>query len=180
MTNVPEPDWQPTLAGARLLLRPLAERDYDALLAAASDPLVWEQHPDRSRCTPEGFKPYFQSGLASKGALAVIDRNTEKIVGCSRFTAHDAKAASIEVGYTFLVRRLWGTGANAELKRLMLDHAFRFVEVVLFKVGPDNRRSRKALAKLGAQEIAAPGAACGPDARCPVVYRITRADWARR
>jgi N-acetyltransferase len=35
------------------------------------------------------------------------------------------------------------------LKRLMLDHAFRFVDRVLFVVGEQNFRSQKALGKIG-------------------------------
>jgi RimJ/RimL family protein N-acetyltransferase len=36
---------QPTLKGALLVLRPLRPEDFDALYAVASDPLIWEQHP---------------------------------------------------------------------------------------------------------------------------------------
>lgn len=39
-------DLQPTLIGSTITLRPLREADFDALHAAASDPLIWEQHPD--------------------------------------------------------------------------------------------------------------------------------------
>lgn len=40
---------QPTLHGDLVSLRPLRPDDLDALYAVASDPLVWEQHPDRDR-----------------------------------------------------------------------------------------------------------------------------------
>jgi RimJ/RimL family protein N-acetyltransferase len=56
----------------------------------------------------------------------------------------------VVIGYTFLARRVWGGRYNAELKQLMVDHAFRFVERVWFHVGNCNRRSQLAMTKIGA------------------------------
>lgn len=165
------------MTGPRLLLRPLAESDHAALFAAASDPLVWEQHPDRRRHTPEGFAAYFRSGIESKGALAVIDRASGELAGSSRYRDHRPRESSVEIGYTFLARRYWGGSYNRELKALMLEHAFKSVDAVRFIVGEHNHRSRRALAKLGAVEDAG---ACSGDERCSVVYRITKAAWRAR
>jgi len=145
--------WQPELRGRDLYLRPLTVSDFDALFAAASDPLIWELHPDRERYQRERFEVYFQSGLDSGGALAVIAQESGKIIGSSRFTGHHPPTSSIEVGYTFLTRDYWGGRYNAELKRLMLDHAFQFVERVYFVVGRENFRSQAALAKIGARAV---------------------------
>jgi RimJ/RimL family protein N-acetyltransferase len=163
-------DRQPTLAGPTLRLRPLIEGDRDALAAAASDPLIWEQHPDPERWRPEGFARFFEDALASGGALVVLDRDGA-VVGTSRYEPVDERR--VEIGWTFLVRRCWGGPANRELKRLMLDHAFDAVDAVEFRVGADNRRSRRAVEKLGARldrEIDTP---LGPH----VVYALARADW---
>lgn len=174
-------DWQPTLSGPRLLLRPLAEADYAALFSVASDPLIWEQHPDRRRHTPERFQAYFRSGMESRGALVVIDRQSGEMIGSARFREHNPRESFVEIGYTFLARKCWGGGCNGELKRLMLGHAFRFVDTVFFLVAPENFRSRKALLKIGASELEA--GASGPvpaGARCSIVYRMTKSEWARR
>jgi len=56
----------------------------------------------------------------------------------------------VEIGWTFLGRAYWGGRYNGEMKRLMLDHAFRSVNRVIFVIGPDNRRSQRAVEKLGA------------------------------
>jgi len=88
--------------------------------------------------------------LASGGALIVIDRTTQEIIGSSRYFGYDPERSEIEIGWTFLARSHWGGRYNAELKRLMLDHAFRFVETVIFKIGPTNFRSRKAVEKISA------------------------------
>src|SRR5207237_1386378 len=62
-------DLQPVLEGELLTLRPLRADDFDALFAAASDPLIWEQHPASDRYTPQVFRAFFDESLASGGAL---------------------------------------------------------------------------------------------------------------
>ena len=145
------PDLQPTLTGELVELRPLRPDDVDALQDAAADPLIWEQHPEPDRWTPAKFRAYFDDHLASGGALVVVDRAGGELLGVSRYV-HDAERDEIEIGWTFLVRRAWGGAVNGELKRLMLTHAFRFVPRVVFLVGRDNLRSRRAVEKLGARE----------------------------
>jgi RimJ/RimL family protein N-acetyltransferase len=140
---------QPTLTGERLQLRPLRPDDWDALYAAASDPLIWAQHPDSERFKPDVFRRYFESGLASGGAFAVVDRRSGEIVGSSRYHDYDETKREVEIGWTFLTRDYWGGSYNREMKTLMLDHAFNFVERVSFNVGPTNYRSQRAMEKIG-------------------------------
>jgi RimJ/RimL family protein N-acetyltransferase len=140
---------QPHLAGELLLLQPLRPRDWDGLFAAGSDPLIWEQHPAHDRYKEEHFREYFQGALDSGGAFAVIDRKTEKIVGSSRYCGYNPEKKQIEIGWTFLARAYWGGKFNGEMKRLMLAHAFKSVDSVLFIVGTGNLRSQKAVEKIG-------------------------------
>jgi RimJ/RimL family protein N-acetyltransferase len=142
-------DLQPTLRGTLLALRPLRAGDYADLYAAAADPLIWEQHPDKTRCQPEGFGTFFREALASGGALIATDIETGGVIGSSRFHGYDEEAGEVEIGWTFLVRTHWGGRYNAEMKRLMLAHAFRFVRRVVFLVGPQNIRSQKAVERIG-------------------------------
>ncbi|QYU66759.1 GNAT family N-acetyltransferase [Leptolyngbya sp. 15MV] len=145
-------DRQPVLQGDRLHLRPLAESDRAALYAVASDPQVWGQHPIHDRWREDVFGAFFDEAMASGGALAIIERATGAIVGSSRFVFQTALVGDpLEIGWTFLATRLWGTGANTELKRLMLGHALAGVERVVFRVGENNLRSRRALEKIGAR-----------------------------
>ena len=141
---------QPTLEGERLLLRPLAEDDWDGLFAVASDPLVWEVHPAKDRWQEPVFRAFFADALAKGGALVVIDRASGAIVGSSRFQNHcEEDGGSVEIGWTFLARDYWGGSYNRELKRLMLAHALATAERVHFQVGDENLRSRKAMTKIG-------------------------------
>jgi len=133
------------------VLRPLKESDFEELYAAGSDPLIWEQHPERERFKRENFTRYFQSGIDSGGALATVERSSGRIIGSSRFTGFIASEATVEVGYTFVAREFWGNGHNTEMKRLMLDHAFGHVNNVHFYIGEQNFRSRRAIEKIGAK-----------------------------
>lgn len=165
-------DRQPTLTGPKLLLRPITAVDWQALYAVASDPLIWEQHPQRNRWELEVFRTFFAEALASGGALVAIDRANGLVVGSSRFHGYDEAASEIEIGWTFLSRMYWGGVYNGEMKRLMLEHAFQSVDSVIFVIGPNNRRSQKAVQKLGAvQAQIAPPRDSGGDR---VVFRLTK------
>jgi N-acetyltransferase len=169
-------DLQPTLTGTHITLRPLVAQDFHALFAAASDPLVWAQHPDPDRGTREGFPPFFDGALKSKGCLVAIDATRRLVIGWSRFSNY-APGERITIGYTFLARSHWGGAANAEMKRLMLRHAFTDVQDVMFTVAEHNMRSRRAVEKLGAEFA---GAADTPRwGQIHVIYRLTPQMWAR-
>jgi RimJ/RimL family protein N-acetyltransferase len=146
-------DLQPILKGELLELRPLRLEDHDALYAVASDPLIWEQHPAKNRCEKEGFRVFFQEAMESGGALIAIDAKTRSVIGSSRFYGYDAQNSEVEIGWTFLARAYWGGLYNGEMKRLMLQHAFRFVNAVVFLVAPNNMRSQHALEKIGAVHV---------------------------
>jgi N-acetyltransferase len=143
-------DLQRHLQGELLELRPLAPNDWDELFAAASDSLIWEQHPEPDRYKEDVFRVFFQGALESGGAFVIIDRQTQHIIGSTRFYGYDAEKSEIEIGWTFLARKYWGGRFNAEMKRLLLNHAFKFVESVVFFVGEENVRSQKAMEKVGA------------------------------
>ena len=140
---------QPHLIGDLVEVRPLQPEDWESLFAVAADPLIWQQHPASDRYQEKVFREFFREALESGGALVVIDRKTQEIIGSSRYFGFDPDEREIEIGWTFLARSYWGGAYNGELKRLMLDHAFGFVESVIFKIGPTNFRSRKALEKIG-------------------------------
>jgi RimJ/RimL family protein N-acetyltransferase len=172
------PTWQPSLVGRALGTRPLTEADYEPLFAAASDPLIWELHPDRERYTRPGFEAYFRSGMESRGALAVLDLQSGKIVGSSRYS--EPSSEGVEIGWTFLARAYWGGAHNRELKSLMLGHAFQFVPSVYFVVGSTNLRSLGAMRKIGGVDITGETVPLKRDLAGRVVFRIGRADWLAR
>ncbi len=142
-------DLQPNLKSDLLALRPLRAEDFVALYAVASDPLIWEQHPSSDRYKEEVFEEFFRDGLQSGGALIAIDTKDGRAVGSSRFHGYNEGRSEIEIGWTFLARSHWGGQYNGEMKRLMIEHSFKFVKNVVLLVGPQNLRSQKAVEKIG-------------------------------
>jgi RimJ/RimL family protein N-acetyltransferase len=161
-------DYQPTLIGDIVHLRPLRPDDHADLSAVAADPLIWEQHPVKTRHEPAGFAEFFEESLASGGALLAIDSQTRRAIGSSRLYEYSEKRSEVEIGWTFLARSHWGGAWNGELNQLMLDHAFHFVRSVVLYVDPGNLRSRRACIKIGA--VLEPE----PDAQGRLVYRVAR------
>jgi RimJ/RimL family protein N-acetyltransferase len=166
------------MADALIRVRPLLETDFEALHAVAADPLIWEQHPNPTRWQRDVFRTYFEGGLASGGALLVSDLHSGAPLGSSRYYDLDTAASQVAIGYTFVTREYWGRGYNRALKTLMLDHAFRFVDRVVFHVGAANRRSRIAMERLGGQLVGELQMAYHGEATHPnVVYAIDRRQW---
>ena len=169
-------DLQPTLVGQNLLLRPLTADDWDAMYAVASDPLLWELHPASDRYKEPVFREYFAGAIASRGALAVVDRTTGSIIGGSRYANFVAERNEIEIGWSFLARSHWGGVYNREMKMLMLTHAFRYFDSIRFNIGATNVRSRRAVEKIGARLGGeyVPEAINGVPAVLHVMYRLSR------
>jgi N-acetyltransferase len=147
-------DIQPNhLKNEMVELIPLQESDFDRLFEAASDPLVWEQHPNPNRYKKEIFSNFFDGAILSKGAFIVLDSKTNHVVGSSRFYDFDAENKSVKIGYTFIARKFWGQNINKNMKLLMINHAFEKLDKVLFEIGENNFRSQKAIEKIGASKI---------------------------
>lgn len=169
-------DLQPTLTGKNIILRPLAEGDFEPLFAVASDPLIWQQHPASDRYKEDVFKDFFQVAIASGGALVAIERSSGRIIGSSRYFGYDPEIKEVEIGWSFLARDHWGGTSNLEMKTLMLNHIFQFVDHVVFLVGPENWRSRKAMEKIGG---VLNGERKDDTGARSVVYQIDRSDWMK-
>ena len=163
-------DLQPILEGVLLGLRPLRPDDFHDLYEVASDPLIWEQHPNRDRYKEAVFKEFFREALESGGALIAIDSKDGRVIGSSRFHGYDSDRSEIEIGWTFLARSYWGGMYNREMKQLMLRHAFRFVNSVIFLVGPQNVRSQRAMEKIGGVRVGTRLDSSGQDS---LVYQVT-------
>jgi RimJ/RimL family protein N-acetyltransferase len=146
---MPQPDFQPTLIGPAVTIRPIAPGDWAEMYAAGSDPNIWEVHPVPDRYTEPKFRKFFDDAISSKMAFAFVDRATGQVIGSSRYHGYEPEIGEVEIGWTFLARSHWGGATNREVKRLMLDHAFTFIDTVIFWVGETNWRSQGAMTKIG-------------------------------
>jgi N-acetyltransferase len=169
-------DLQPTLIGPRVTIRPIAQEDWQEMFAAASDPEIWTLHPANDRYKEDVFRKYFDGAIASGSGFSFVERESGKIIGSSRYHAYNPALSEIEIGWTFLARNYWGGSYNREIKRLMLEHAFKFVDTVVFWVGQTNWRSRAAMEKIGG--VLRPGIHTrGGESTPHVVFEIRKPDF---
>ncbi|MBU6261966.1 MAG: GNAT family N-acetyltransferase [Bacteroidetes bacterium] len=142
------------LSGTNIWLEPLQRMHFEELYSVAADPLIWEQHPNPNRYQKEVFTSFFEGALASGGAFIIRSMDSGKALGSTRLYDYNRPHDEIKIGYTFFSRDCWGKGINKEVKTLLLNYAFIYVEKVIFHVGAQNIRSQIAMEKLGAKKIA--------------------------
>lgn len=174
-------DIQPLLENEKAILYPLRETDFDRLYAVASDPKVWEQHPNKDRWKKEVFRTFFDGAMESRGAYLIVDKATGDAIGSTRFYDYNEAESSIIIGYTFYAVSSWGKGVNLSVKATMLDYIFRFVSKVIFQIGAENVRSQIAIGRLGAEKIAEQEITYfGEQPKLNFVYRIEKSQWIKR
>ncbi len=171
---------QSVLENDQAILEPLSAQDFDVLYALASDPRVWEQHPNKERWKKDAFTTYFEGAIESKGAFKIIDKASGEVAGGTRFYEYNAEGKSIAIGYTFYATKYWGTGINPSVKKLMLDYAFQFVDTVIFHIGATNLRSQIAIGRVGAVKVGEQTIAYHGEApKLNFVYEIKKEDWVK-
>ena len=134
-------------------LIPLKDNHFDELYKVASDPLIWEMHPIKNRYQKEIFTPFFDGAVNSESAFLILKKDTNEVMGTTRFYDYNVEKSSVAIGYTFIERKFWGGSYNSAIKKLLIDYTFQYVNTILFHVGSENIRSQKAVLKLGALKI---------------------------
>ncbi len=166
---------QPVLENEQLVLYPLQESDFEDLYLVASDPKIWEQHPNKDRWQKEVFRNFFNGAIQSQGAFKIVDKSSGKIIGSTRYYDYNEEGNYILIGYTFYDTSCWGKGFNPMVKKLMLDYIFQFVAKVQFHVGAGNLRSQIAITRIGAEKIGEEEIAYfGEPSKLNFIYEITK------
>lgn len=169
---------QPILENENIALLPLQEDDFEALYAVASDPKIWEQHPNKNRWQRDAFQNYFEGAITSKGALKIIDKTTGEIAGATRIYFDKDFADAAFIGYTFFATKYWGEGINHQVKKLMIDYLLQYVSQVLFQIGANNLRSQVSIGRLGAKKIGEQEVAYyGEPSLMNFIYSIKKGNW---
>lgn len=172
---------QPVLENEKAILMPLGENEFEQLYAVASDPKIWEQHPNKERWKREVFETFFHGAVESKGAFKIINKAAGDIAGSTRFYDYNEADDSIFIGYTFYATAYWGTGFNMSVKKLMMDYIFQFVSAVYFHVGATNTRSQIAIGRVGAIKVGEEEVKYfGEPAKQNFVYKIDKRDWINK
>ncbi|MCU0329287.1 MAG: GNAT family N-acetyltransferase [Chitinophagales bacterium] len=170
---------QPTLQNKLVKIIPLKQEDFEPLYQVASDPLIWEQHPVKTRYQRDVFQSFFDDAMQSEASFLFRDAQNDEIIGNSRYYEYDAVHKSIAIGYTFLARKYWGGVYNYALKSLMIDYAFNFVETIVLHIGESNIRSQKATEKLGAVKVGTLAKEYhGVGTVINFIYHIDKSSWA--
>ena len=168
------------LENETLKLIPIKESDFEKLFAVASDPSVWEQHPNKNRFKREVFQTFFDGAIESRGAFLVVEKSSDEVAGSTRFYDFNPDENSLYIGYTFYGTKFWGKGINPQAKKMMLDYIFQFVDKVNFHVGASNFRSQKAMEKLGAIKTMELNVAYfGEEEKTNFQYEIRKEDWLK-
>ncbi len=174
-------DFQPLLISDLVTARPLQAKDFEQLYTAASDPLIWEQHPNRFRYKRDVFETFFQGAIESASAFLVTDTQTGEVIGSSRYSNYDEAARKVAIGYTFFIRKCWGKGYNPALKKLMIDHAFQFVDAVDFYIGAVNKRSQISIQRIGAIKTGEEETAYyGEAPKLDFIFSIGKDEWQKK
>lgn len=139
----------PFLENNIVIVKPMTNSDFEALLKVANDPILWEHHPISSGYTKTGFEKFFNEAIGI-GSLLIIDKVKNAVIGSTRLYGYNEKENSIVIGHTFISREYWGSGYNKSIKKLMLDYAFTHVNKVVFYVVENNIRSKKVFEKIRA------------------------------
>lgn len=173
-------DIQPSLENKNIRLEPLKNGDFDRIYNVASDPKIWEQHPNKNRWQKDVFLNFFDGALKSNGAFLIVDKTSDEVIGSTRFYDYNENDSSILIGYTFYSTSCWGKGINYAVKSLMLDYIFQYVDRVEFHIGAENIRSQKAIDKLGVTKIGEQEVTYfGEESKLNCIYSITKNEWLK-
>ena len=147
-----------TLEGKCIRLEPLSLAHHAALCEAGLDEDLWRWIAAPVR-TPEEMRAYIETALSEQAAgralpFATIERASGRAIGSTRYGNIDRPNRRVEVGWTWIARPWQRTAVNSEAKYLMLRHAFETLGCIRVELKTDslNERSRKAIARIGAQE----------------------------
>lgn len=152
-------DWatpSPRLEGAIVTLEPIDPAHEEGLFLAGDFDEVWKWLP-LARPDRQSFSKVFDHLIGENAAdrqKTWVTRagDSGEVIGTSSMLALRPEHRGLEIGWTWLAPPHWRTGANAEAKLLMLDHAFAALECIRveFKTDANNEPSRRALEALPA------------------------------
>ena len=147
-----------TLTGSKVILEPLSLEHLDGLISAVKDGELWKLW-FTSIPAPEKAGEYIKTALDMRenaGAMPFVvrDRESNKIIGCTRYFNVDEVNQRLEIGYTWYSESYQRTAVNTECKYLLLSHAFEKLDAIAveFRTHWHNHKSRAAIARLGAKQ----------------------------
>jgi ribosomal-protein-alanine N-acetyltransferase len=140
----------------RLLYRPLAESDFDAVHAYASDPEVTahlDWGPNDVAATRAFMDRVFAHQVAAEPeaiTFVIVERSSGELIGACSLHHLDRTNRSSAMGYT-LRRASWGQGYGSEMAAALRDFAFTRCDVhrLWATCRPENVGSARVLERIG-------------------------------
>jgi RimJ/RimL family protein N-acetyltransferase len=145
------------LQGQTVDLLPLEKEHFEELYLAASDKKLWELIP--TDCSiQENFTAAYTTALTEREKgnhypFIIYHKQTQKIIGSTRLFDIFPNDKKLEIGWSWIIEKYWGTRVNPECKLLLLTFCFDVLKArrVQIKTDQNNIRSRKAIEKIGGQ-----------------------------
>ncbi len=145
------------LNGELVKLIPLDIQHFCELEMLAREKRIWEFLPVGMSSTEKRMDS-FQHAIVErdKGTqcpFVIILKSNQKIIGSTRLMNIEKAHRKLEIGWTWLHPNYWATGINLECKLLLLTYCFEQLSTirVQLKTSVENRRSQKAIEKIGGQ-----------------------------
>jgi RimJ/RimL family protein N-acetyltransferase len=145
------------LCGELVTIEPLLCDHAEGILAAADSDEVFAWLPYSRPRDLGAAQAWIADALADRDAhrrlpFAVRGPENGPVIGSTSYWDFDAPNAHVEIGSTWLQRASWQSGANVEMKLLLMRHAFEDLglERVSFRTDIRNQRSQQAIERLGA------------------------------
>lgn len=147
-----------SLEGKFVKLDPLRVDHIPGLYEAASDPDLW-LWTSVAITAQSDMEKYVRDAIAGRERVeclpfVIIEKESGKIVGSTRFGAIDRLQKKAEIGWTWITPDFQRSAVNTEAKLLMLTHAFEVWKAIRveFKTDSNNEKSLKALKRIGAKK----------------------------
>lgn len=144
------------LEGRLIILRSPRSDDLEGLCDAANDGEIWT-NPFTNFPNVSEMSVYLQNMIhhdTSFLPFVLIEKNSMRILGTTRFLSIDLSNRRVEIGHTWIAESFRRTVVNTEAKFLMLKYAFEKLNCIAVEIRTDflNNVSRKAIERLGAKQ----------------------------
>lgn len=144
------------LVGQRVKIRPMEEYDVQELFDTGSSSDIWAYMPidvqslDDMKHLVDGALQARERG--TEFPFVIVDQESGKIVGSTRFLDISIANRNLEIGWTWLSPTVWRTQINTECKYLLLKYCFETLGTIRVQLKTDGRnvRSQRAIERLGA------------------------------
>lgn len=144
------------LYGEHARLEPLDHDHADQLLEAGADDLIWRYMPvprprDREAMIAVIDRAWRAAADRSEVPFAIVDAQTDRAIGSTRFLEIRHGDRALEIGWTWLTPTAQRTPINTECKYLLLRHAFQDLGAlrIQFKTDARNLQSQQAIERIG-------------------------------